>query len=259
MIILNSATSVLRARLAAAVTTAEPQFLFAYGDDGGSRTLGSNDGDLNGTTNVTLVDSPSASVSRVIRSGFICNKDTASATVIVEHYDGTNARQIVKVTLVAGATLNLSDAGFSVGTATGTVGDMLASVYDAAGVDEQLVGLTATQTLTNKDLSSSTNTFPSNLTKTIASGTGTLGTSAIASGASATVVTVSATGVATTDVIDWGFNGSPIAVTGYIPSSAGMLTIIGYPTAGNVNFVVTNNTAASITPGAITLNWRVLR
>lgn len=94
---------------------------------------------------------------------------------------------------------------------------------------------------------------------TIASGTATLGTSAIASGASATVVTVAATGVATTDVVGWGFNGSPIAVTGYVPSANGMLTIIAYPTANNVNFVVANNTASSITPGAITLNWRVVR
>lgn len=44
-------------------------------------------------------------------------------------------------------------------TATGT-GDMLAATYDPANIAEQLVGLTATQTLTNKDLSSGTNTFP---------------------------------------------------------------------------------------------------
>lgn len=39
-------------------------------------------------------------------------------------------------------------------------GDMLASTYDPAGISEQLVGLVAAQTLTNKDLSSGTNTFP---------------------------------------------------------------------------------------------------
>jgi hypothetical protein len=38
-----------------------------------------------------------------------------------------------------------------------------------------------------------------------------------------------------------------------------MLTIFAYPTANNVNFKVCNNTAGSITPGAITLNWRVVR
>lgn len=94
---------------------------------------------------------------------------------------------------------------------------------------------------------------------TVASGTAALGTSAIASGACATVVTVSASGVATTDVVVASFNGDPTAVTGYIPSTNGMLTIFVYPTANNINVKVCNNTSASVTPGAITLNWRVAR
>jgi hypothetical protein len=97
------------------------------------------------------------------------------------------------------------------------------------------------------------------LTYTVASGTSALGTSAISSGACATVVTTAATGTATTDVISASFNGDPTGVTGYVPLSSGMLTIISYPTSGNVNFKVCNNTAGSITPGAITLNWRVAR
>ena len=63
----------------------------------------------------------------------------------------------------------------------------------------------------------------------------------------------------TTDVIEASFNGSPIAVQGYEPSTNGMLAIIPYPSAGYVNFAVCNNTASAITPGAITLNWRVTR
>jgi hypothetical protein len=93
----------------------------------------------------------------------------------------------------------------------------------------------------------------------IANGTAALGTGVINSGACSAAVTVSATGVATTDVIAVGFNGDPTAVTGYIPSTSGMLTIIPYPTANNVNFKVCNNTGSSVTPGAITLNWRVAR
>lgn len=97
------------------------------------------------------------------------------------------------------------------------------------------------------------------LTSTIASGTSALGTSAIGSAACASVVTTSAPNTATTDVVLGSFNGDPTAVTGYIPLTAGMLTIIGYPTSGNVNWKVCNNTTSSITPGAITLNWRVVR
>ena len=101
--------------------------------------------------------------------------------------------------------------------------------------------------------------MPSGVTQTIATGATALGTSAIASGACATVVTASASGVLSTDVVAASFNGSPIAVTGFIPSTSGTLTIIPYPSAGAVNFVECNLTAASITPGAVTLNWRVTR
>lgn len=97
------------------------------------------------------------------------------------------------------------------------------------------------------------------LTSTIASGTSAMGTGAIASATCATVVTTTATNTATTDVVLASFNGDPTAVTGYIPAVAGMLTIIAYPTSGNVNFKVCNNTSSSVIPGAITLNWRVLR
>ena len=96
-------------------------------------------------------------------------------------------------------------------------------------------------------------------TTTIASGTSALGTGAISSGACASAVTTTATNAATTDVINWGFNGDPTGVTGYAPTADGMLTIIAYPSSGNVNFKVCNLTANSITPGAITLNWRVQR
>lgn len=97
------------------------------------------------------------------------------------------------------------------------------------------------------------------LTTTVATGTSALGTSAIGSAACATAVTTSAPNTATTDVVLWGFNGDPTAVTGYVPLVAGMLTIIAYPSSGNVNFKVCNNTSGSITPGAITLNWSIRR
>ena len=102
-------------------------------------------------------------------------------------------------------------------------------------------------------------TAVSTTAKVIAKGTAALGTSAISSGACATVVTATATNTVTTDVVGWGFNGDPTSTLGYQPATTGMLTIIAYPTSGNVNFKVCNNTSASITPGAITLNWYVHR
>lgn len=98
-------------------------------------------------------------------------------------------------------------------------------------------------------------TFPT----LIASGTSAMGTGAITSGTCATVVTTTATGTATTDTIIVTPNADPTGVTGYAVSATGSLYIQGYPTSGNVNFKVCNNTAGSLTPSALTLNWKVIR
>jgi hypothetical protein len=95
--------------------------------------------------------------------------------------------------------------------------------------------------------------------KPIAAGTATLGTAAIASGACATTVTVAAKPVLATDVILWTPNADISGITGYGVSISGGLAIYPYPTAGNVSFKVCNPTGATITPGAVTLNWKVIR
>jgi hypothetical protein len=97
------------------------------------------------------------------------------------------------------------------------------------------------------------------LTTTIASGATAMGAGAISSGTCASAVTATATNAATTDVITASFNADPTAVTGYIASTNGMLTIIPWLTSGQANFKVCNNTGSSITPGAVTINWRVVR
>lgn len=56
-----------------------------------------------------------------------------------------------------------------------------------------------------------------------------------------------------TDTISWAFNAAP--GTGYTSG----LNVLAYVTANNVNFLVCNPTAGSLTPAAATLNWRVIR
>jgi hypothetical protein len=109
----------LRARLAAAADVLNPSFSFAYADDGAARTLGRNKGVLDDTNNVDLVGAPPANTFRVIRSGFICNRDDADVDVAIEQYDGTNADALASVTLKPGYTLQLGDDGFRVTDATG--------------------------------------------------------------------------------------------------------------------------------------------
>lgn len=143
-------------------------------------------------------------------------------------------------------------------TAAGTLAIAAAGTTAATTCTNQVV--TAISTSAAPTCTALTTAFlPAAATLTIANGTSDLGTSAISSGACATVVTTSATGTATTDNIQADFNADPTGVTGYAPSASGMLTIIKYPTTNNVNYKVCNNTAGSITPGAITLNWRVVR
>ncbi len=137
-----------------------------------------------------------------------------------------------------------------------------------AGGDAYTLAIAASKTLTVSNsitlagTDATTMTFPSvsaTIPRVVASGAKALATSAISSAACTTAQTDTATGTLTTDAIIVSFNGDPTAVTGYVPLTTGMLTIIVYPTADTFNAKVCNNTLASITPGAITLNWRVIR
>jgi len=95
------------------------------------------------------------------------------------------------------------------------------------------------------------------LSQTIASGTSSMATGVVGAGGCAAPVTTAASGVATTDAISWSFNAAP--GTGYGSVTGSGLNIQSYVTSGNVNFVVCNPTAGSITPAAAIVNWRVTR
>jgi hypothetical protein len=88
--------------------------------------------------------------------------------------------------------------------------------------------------------------------KIIASGTSTLGNSAVGSGACASVVTTAATGVLTADRIEWSYASAPA-------TADGLLTLSPYVTSGNVNWKLCNPTANSQTPSGLVVNWEVLR
>lgn len=136
---------------------------------------------------------------------------------------------------------NGGTAGWPIGVAAaGTTGDIYTVATDTYDAVDSGVLLTS-------------------ITRTIASGTAAMPTTAISSGTCSSVVTVSASGVATTDTITASPNGDPTATTGYLPLTTGSVYIWSYPTSGNVNFKTCNNSSGSITPGAVTLNWRVVR
>jgi hypothetical protein len=98
----------------------------------------------------------------------------------------------------------------------------------------------------------------SSVVKTIQGGSQALSTSQIAAN-SCNTTAQAATGITTSDVIITNVNGDPTSTTGFTPASSGSLYIWVYPTSGNINWKVCNPTTNPITPGPITMNWKVAR
>jgi hypothetical protein len=159
----------------------------------------------------------------------------------------------------------------ALGVATATTINKVTLTAPATGATLTIVDgktLTANNSLTLSGTDGNSISFPSTVngggtvSYTIANGQLALATSAIASAACGTVQTITAgnaANVLTTDTITASFSADPTGTVGYQASTTGMLTIIAYPGSGSVNFKVCNNTSASITPGAVTINWRVVR
>ena len=112
---LDSTTEQIRWYLGGAITTNKLHCDANWIDDPASAaTPGSTQSESNDTTPVTAVAAP-LSLQRIIVDLSIANRDTASATVTVERYDGTNQRNLLTVTLAAGSTLQyVKDSGWSV-------------------------------------------------------------------------------------------------------------------------------------------------
>lgn len=88
--------------------------------------------------------------------------------------------------------------------------------------------------------------------------TAVLGTSAIASNSCATTVTVSVPGTTTSSALAWQFASDPNTIVGYGSGAAGDLTVDPFLTSGNANFRVCNLNGGPITPGAMSLTFKVI-
>lgn len=133
------------------------------------------------------------------------------------------------------------------------------SVFPMSRVPNQFVtalgagGALATAAIAQADL-------PATSTQTIASGQTAMPTAAVAGNAcSAAATTAAATGALNTDALMVTFASDPTGVVGYGGGLNGGITINAWPTANQINFKLCNQTANSITPGAININWRDVR
>lgn len=103
ILVLDSNSKSIKAVLASAATTNNPEFLVAYADSTDSTfTETGYDGQLNGTTDVTLVAAPASGYKRVVKSITIYNKDTVSAIVYIKYDNNGTQRILEKITLAAG-------------------------------------------------------------------------------------------------------------------------------------------------------------
>lgn len=234
----------------------------------GASLTASNGGLVYSTGSALAILSGTATAGQIPRSGSSAAPSWSTSTYPATSAAGTVLSSLTANTVTASANPVLGIAGSVVGDigfANATSGSAtLRPVTGALGSAVVLIpgasGTMAVSATTPVVLNASTGalTCPT-CTTTIASGAKALATSAISSATCTSVQTDTATGAATTDVVTAVFNADPTATTGYVPLTSGMLTIIVYPTSNTVNFKVCNNTLNSITPGAITLNWRVVR
>jgi hypothetical protein len=107
--------------------------------------------------------------------------------------------------------------------------------------------------------SATINSLPA--TVTVASGQLALTSgTAVGSGACGTAQTISNSNILATDTVKFVPAADATAVTGWgVSSSGAVLSLYPSVTAGAVSFKECNSTAASITPGALTINWEVTR
>jgi len=94
----------------------------------------------------------------------------------------------------------------------------------------------------------------------VGSGSQALLTTAVNTGACDTSPqTVAVAGLLTTDTIVTSFNADVSSVLGYTPSTTGSIRVETYPTSGTLNIKRCNSSPANITPGSVTLNYRIVR
>jgi len=104
--ILDAVTKSLEIVLAGVVTANQLHVVSSWADiTTAAFTPGETDAQSNNTTAVTIVAAPAASTQRQIKEVIVYNKDTASATVIIQYNNNSTIRILVRITLLTLETL----------------------------------------------------------------------------------------------------------------------------------------------------------
>lgn len=120
LIILNSTSRTLTARMDMAGLLANCTAVVAYADNNGTTfTEGSTPTTLNGTTAVTILAAPASGVRRIVKSICIFNQDADTHTTTLIFNDDGTEYPITRLTLASGASWSSDDqTGANVGTLT---------------------------------------------------------------------------------------------------------------------------------------------
>jgi hypothetical protein len=124
-LVLDGTAISIQVAMSTSAATTNPTFVATYADNAGSGiTEGATDGQLNGSTDVTVVPAPTGSNRRIIKDITIYNGDSAAVTVFVKYDNNATQRTLAKVTLAVGDTWT-TDGTFDVNgnlkTVAGTV------------------------------------------------------------------------------------------------------------------------------------------
>ena len=104
-LVLDGTAISIQVAMSTSAATANPTFVATYADNAGSGiTEGATDGQLNGSTDVTVVPAPTGTNRRVIKDITIYNGDSAAVTVFVKYDNNATQRTLAKVTLQVGDT-----------------------------------------------------------------------------------------------------------------------------------------------------------
>lgn len=104
-LVLDGTAISIQVAMSTSAATTNPTFVATYADNAGSGiTEGATDGQLNGSTDVTVVPAPTGTNRRVIKDITIYNGDTAAVTVFVKYDNNATQRTLAKVTLQVGDT-----------------------------------------------------------------------------------------------------------------------------------------------------------
>jgi hypothetical protein len=134
VIVLDATTKSLEVKLAGAITTSQLPIVASFADVTSTTFVsGASQTATNSTTAVTAVAAPGASTQRHLKSLFIRNSDTASATVTVQINDNGTLRILAVVALATLDILTYEDgAGFR--------------IFDSSGAMKFLVGAATSAT-----------------------------------------------------------------------------------------------------------------